>query len=148
AFFPHLAAFFPHPAAFFPHPAAFFPTQLRSSPTQLRSSPPSCVLPPPNCGGLMWFEVFYAPVDDMVLYVAVLQKEVASCGLMWFEMFYAPVDDMVLYVAVLQQLRYRRLHWTLMPKPDRGEIEAHQLYLNCVIEKPARRNALKPVEFV
>ncbi|CAI5514953.1 unnamed protein product [Closterium sp. Naga37s-1] len=92
--------------------------------------------------------VKYMPVLEFEELVFEWDRVLRPGGLMWFEMFYAPVDDMVLYVAVLQQLRYRRLHWTLMPKPDRGEIEAHQLYLNCVIEKPARRNALKPVEFV
>ncbi|CAI5516052.1 unnamed protein product [Closterium sp. Naga37s-1] len=92
--------------------------------------------------------VKYMPVLEFEDLVFEWDRVLRPGGLMWFEMFYAPVDDMVLYVAVLQQLRYRRLHWTLMPKPDRGEIEAHQLYLNCVIEKPARRNALKPVEFV
>ncbi|CAI5975553.1 unnamed protein product [Closterium sp. NIES-64] len=91
--------------------------------------------------------VKYMPVMEFEELVFEWDRVLRPGGLMWFEMFYAPVDDMVLYVAVLQQLRYRRLHWTLMPKPDRGEIEAHQLYLNCVIEKPARRNALKPVEF-
>ncbi|CAI7834344.1 unnamed protein product [Closterium sp. NIES-54] len=92
--------------------------------------------------------VKYMPVLEFEDLVFEWDRVLRPGGLMWFEMFYAPVDDMVLYVAVLQQLRYHRLHWTLMPKPDRGEIEAHQLYLNCVIEKPARRNALKPVEFV
>ncbi|CAI5479759.1 unnamed protein product [Closterium sp. Yama58-4] len=92
--------------------------------------------------------VKYMPLVEFEELVFEWDRVLRPGGLMWFEMFYAPVDDMVLYVAVLQQLRYRRLHWTLMPKPDRGEIEAHQLYLNCVIEKPARRNALKPVEFI
>ncbi|GJP83786.1 hypothetical protein CLOP_g13894 [Closterium sp. NIES-67] len=91
--------------------------------------------------------VKYMPVLEFEELVYEWDRVLRPGGILWFEMFYAPVEDMVLYVAVLEQLRYRKLHWTLMPKPDRGEIEAHQLYLNCVIEKPARRHALKPIEF-
>ncbi|CAI5970353.1 unnamed protein product [Closterium sp. NIES-64] len=58
--------------------------------------------------------VKYMPVMEFEELVFEWDRVLRPGGLMWFEMFYAPVDDMVLYVAMLQQLRYRRLHWTLM----------------------------------
>ncbi|CAI5505141.1 unnamed protein product [Closterium sp. Naga37s-1] len=59
-------------------------------------------------------------------------------GLLWFEMFYAPKDEMAVYVWVLQVLRYEKRYWNLMPKTDRTERKGPHVYLNCVLEKPAR----------
>eukprot|EP00897_Mesotaenium_endlicherianum_P000402 jgi/Mesen1/10362/ME000080S09744 len=61
-------------------------------------------------------------------------------GIMWFEMFYTPVEEMPLYTSILDLLGYNRLYWNLTPKPDDGEREGAHVYLNCVIEKPARNN--------
>eukprot|EP00850_Spirogloea_muscicola_P017995 SM000160S02536 [mRNA] locus=s160:148373:150650:+ [translate_table: standard] len=59
-------------------------------------------------------------------------------GIMWFEMFYTPEPEMPLYITILELLQYRRLYWNLTPKPDEGERPGPHVYLNCVIEKPAR----------
>ncbi|GJP54210.1 hypothetical protein CLOM_g13308, partial [Closterium sp. NIES-68] len=59
-------------------------------------------------------------------------------GLLWFEMFYAPKDEMGIYVWVLQVLGYEKRFWSLMPKTDRTERKGPHVYLNCVLEKPAR----------
>ncbi|CAI5473905.1 unnamed protein product [Closterium sp. Yama58-4] len=171
-FQPTLHLLCPIPVASAPRPSCFHSPPVFVPPLAIPMPYPPVSLPtmpvPPGCGSvpchphyqarLPFYDntldvihsvnsVKYMPVVEFEELVFEWDRVLRPGGLMWFEMFYAPVDDMVLYVAVLQQLRYRRLHWTLMPKPDRGEIEAHQLYLNCVIEKPARRNALKPVEF-
>ena len=59
-------------------------------------------------------------------------------GLLWFEMFYAPVEEMPLYINMIQLLGYKKRYWNITPKPDSGEREGPHLYLNCVLEKPAR----------
>ncbi|CAI5993804.1 unnamed protein product [Closterium sp. NIES-65] len=61
-------------------------------------------------------------------------------GLLWFEMFYAPKDEMAVYVWVIQLLRYEKRYWNLVPKTDRTERKGPHVYLNCVLEKPARGN--------
>lgn len=57
---------------------------------------------------------------------------------MWFEMFYAPIEEMPIYLALIEQLGYKKLHWNILPKPDFGERAGIHVYLNCVIEKPVR----------
>eukprot|EP00897_Mesotaenium_endlicherianum_P005836 jgi/Mesen1/5280/ME000263S04390 len=57
-------------------------------------------------------------------------------GIIWFELFYASVGEMPLYVAVLDLLGYERLYWNFAPKTDAGEREGVNVYLNCVLEKP------------
>lgn len=59
-------------------------------------------------------------------------------GLLWFEMFYAPVTEMPLYLAIIERMEYKRLYWNLTPKPDPGERGGEHVYLNCVLEKPPR----------
>ena len=59
-------------------------------------------------------------------------------GIMWFEMFYAPVEEMPLYIAIIDLLKYKQLYWNLTPKPDDAERGGAHVYLNCVIEKVAR----------
>ena len=59
-------------------------------------------------------------------------------GLLWFEMFYAPVDEMPLYINIIELLGYKKRYWNITPKPDLGEREGAHVYLNCVLEKPAR----------
>ena len=62
-------------------------------------------------------------------------------GVLWFEMFYAPVDEMHVYVSIIEQLKYKKLYWNMMPKPDEGERVGNHIYLNCLIEKPVRRDS-------
>eukprot|EP00270_Netrium_digitus_P003644 TRINITY_DN1430_c0_g2_i1.p1 TRINITY_DN1430_c0_g2~~TRINITY_DN1430_c0_g2_i1.p1 ORF type:complete len:239 (+),score=75.81 TRINITY_DN1430_c0_g2_i1:361-1077(+) len=59
-------------------------------------------------------------------------------GVLWFEMFYAPVEEMPIYVAMIEKLGYKKLHWNVTPKPDMGERKGAHVYLNCVIEKTVR----------
>ncbi|CAI6005823.1 unnamed protein product [Closterium sp. NIES-64] len=61
------------------------------------------------------------------------------CGVIWLEMFYAPLDEFPVYVAILNLLSYNRLHWRVLPKPDPGERKGPHVYLNCLLEKPVRR---------
>ncbi|CAI7880193.1 unnamed protein product [Closterium sp. NIES-54] len=60
-------------------------------------------------------------------------------GVIWLEMFYAPLDEFPVYVAILNLLSYIRLHWRVLPKPDPGERKGPHVYLNCLLEKPVRR---------
>ena len=57
---------------------------------------------------------------------------------MWFEMFYAPLVEMPIYVAIIEQLGYKKLYWRVYPKTDKGERTGAHIYLNCVIEKQVR----------
>ena len=57
---------------------------------------------------------------------------------MWFEMFYAPVAEMPLYVSTIELLGYKKLWWNITRKVDAAEALGPHLYLNCLIEKPAR----------
>ena len=57
---------------------------------------------------------------------------------MWFEMFYAPLVEMPIYVAIIEQLGYKKLYWRVYPKTDKGERRGAHIYLNCVIEKQVR----------
>ena len=59
-------------------------------------------------------------------------------GILWFEMFYAPVEEMPLYLAIIDLLQYKQTYWNLTPKPDDAERGGAHVYLNCVIEKQAR----------
>lgn len=59
-------------------------------------------------------------------------------GILWLELFYAPVAEMPLYVGVLDVLAYARLYWNISPKTDRPERPGPHVYLNCVLEKPRR----------
>ncbi|CAI5484643.1 unnamed protein product [Closterium sp. Yama58-4] len=60
-------------------------------------------------------------------------------GIWWFELFYAPVWEMPLYIGVIEQFGYRKKYWNLTPKTDTAEREGEHVYLNCVLEKPSRR---------
>eukprot|EP00850_Spirogloea_muscicola_P021249 SM000242S08485 [mRNA] locus=s242:88605:92567:+ [translate_table: standard] len=82
--------------------------------------------------------VKYLPMLDFEELIFEWDRVLRPGGIMWFEMFYAPVDEMPLYISVLELLGYRRLHWNLTPKPDAGERGGAHVYLNAVIEKPAR----------
>ncbi|CAI5483339.1 unnamed protein product [Closterium sp. Yama58-4] len=59
-------------------------------------------------------------------------------GVLWFEMFYAPLDEMPVYVALISALGYKRLYFHVLPKPDVGEHLGAHMYLNCLLEKPVR----------
>ncbi|CAI7917252.1 unnamed protein product [Closterium sp. NIES-54] len=59
-------------------------------------------------------------------------------GVLWFEMFYAPLDEMPVYVALISALGYKRLYYHVLPKPDVGEQLGAHMYLNCLLEKPVR----------
>eukprot|EP00850_Spirogloea_muscicola_P022187 SM000281S10755 [mRNA] locus=s281:120860:127278:- [translate_table: standard] len=47
-------------------------------------------------------------------------------GIMWFEMFYAPENDMPLYEEEIKLLGYKQLYWNKSLKPDKGEREGRQ----------------------
>ncbi|CAI5491043.1 unnamed protein product [Closterium sp. Naga37s-1] len=119
---------------------------------------PSLPCPPPPSGGVIWLEMFYAPLDEFPVYVAILNllgynhlhwrvlpspslpcPPPPSGGVIWLEMFYAPLDEFPVYVAILNLLSYNRLHWRVLPKPDPGERKGPHVYLNCLLEKPVRR---------
>ncbi|CAI6009409.1 unnamed protein product [Closterium sp. NIES-65] len=108
--------------------------------------------------GVIWLEMFYAPLDEFPVYVAILNllgynhlhwrvlpspslpcPPPPSGGVIWLEMFYAPLDEFPVYVAILNLLSYNRLHWRVLPKPDPGERKGPHVYLNCLLEKPVRR---------
>ncbi|CAI5474868.1 unnamed protein product [Closterium sp. Yama58-4] len=60
-------------------------------------------------------------------------------GIWWFELFYAPVWEMPLYIGVIEQFGYGKKYWNLTPKTDTAEREGEHVYLNCVLEKRSRR---------
>ncbi|GJP45927.1 hypothetical protein CLOM_g5262 [Closterium sp. NIES-68] len=60
-------------------------------------------------------------------------------GIWWFELFYAPVWEMPLYIGVIEQFGYGKKYWNLTPKTDTAEREGEHVYLNCVLEKPSQR---------
>lgn len=57
---------------------------------------------------------------------------------MWFELFYAPEDEMKVYVQIIELLKYRQLYWQITKKPLGETKGVPHVYLNAVIEKPAR----------
>ena len=57
---------------------------------------------------------------------------------MWFEMFYTPIVEMPVYVALIEQLGYEKLYWNVFPKADGGERAGKHIYLNCLLRKQAR----------
>jgi len=57
---------------------------------------------------------------------------------LWFELFYTPVNEMPLYIAVLDIFGYKKLYWNMAPKTDAPEREGAHIYLNCVLEKPSQ----------
>ncbi|CAI7812669.1 unnamed protein product [Closterium sp. NIES-54] len=82
----------------------------------------------------------YLPVLEFEELIFEWDRVLRVGGVMWFEMFYAPLDEMPLYIAIIEQLQYKKLHWNITPKPDSGERKGMHIYLNCVIEKPVRRD--------
>ncbi|CAI5528409.1 unnamed protein product [Closterium sp. Naga37s-1] len=82
----------------------------------------------------------YLPVLEFEELIFEWDRVLRVGGVMWFEMFYAPLDEMPLYIAIIEQLQYKKLHWNITPKPDSGERKGMHVYLNCVIEKPVRRD--------
>ncbi|GJP29811.1 hypothetical protein CLOM_g19883 [Closterium sp. NIES-68] len=84
--------------------------------------------------------VKYLPIIDFEELVFEWDRVLRPGGIIWFEMFYAPMDEMPLYVAVIEFLGYRKLKWGFAPKPESGERKGFHLYLNAVIEKPARKD--------
>lgn len=82
----------------------------------------------------------YLPLEEFEELVMEWDRVLRPGGIMWFEMFYAPVTEMPLYIAILDLLGYNPLHWNLTPKPDPAERSGDHVYLNCVIEKPARED--------
>jgi len=63
---------------------------------------------------------------------------------LWFEMFYAPVSEMPVYVQLIEMLGYKKLYWNYTPKPDAGEREGEHVYLNCVIERACEAGDRSP----
>eukprot|EP00270_Netrium_digitus_P015359 TRINITY_DN5367_c0_g1_i1.p1 TRINITY_DN5367_c0_g1~~TRINITY_DN5367_c0_g1_i1.p1 ORF type:complete len:399 (-),score=99.11 TRINITY_DN5367_c0_g1_i1:525-1679(-) len=59
-------------------------------------------------------------------------------GVIWLELFYAPVTEMPLYIGVIDLLGYQRLYWKITEKIDIAEREGQHVYLNALLEKPAR----------
>ncbi|CAI5463195.1 unnamed protein product [Closterium sp. Yama58-4] len=82
----------------------------------------------------------YLPVLEFEELIFEWDRVLRVGGVMWFEMFYAPLNEMPLYIAIIEQLQYKKLHWNITPKPDSGERKGMHVYLNCVIEKPVRRD--------
>ncbi|CAI5532130.1 unnamed protein product [Closterium sp. Naga37s-1] len=82
----------------------------------------------------------YLPVLEFEELIFEWDRVLRVGGVMWFEMFYAPLDEMPLYIAIIEQLHYKKLHWNITPKPDSGERKGMHVYLNCVIEKHVRKD--------
>ena len=59
-------------------------------------------------------------------------------GVMWFDKFYTPADEMALYVAVIDLIGYKKLFWNITRKVDLAEQKGPHVYLNCLLEKPER----------
>lgn len=53
-------------------------------------------------------------------------------------MFYTPVEEMPMYINLIELLGYKKLYWKITPKPEQGERDGAHVYLNAVMEKPAR----------
>lgn len=82
--------------------------------------------------------VKYLPMLEFEELIYEWDRVLRPGGIMWFEMFYAPIDEMPIYVGILDLLGYKRLYWNVTPKPDSAEHEGPHVYLNSVIEKTAR----------
>eukprot|EP00897_Mesotaenium_endlicherianum_P002340 jgi/Mesen1/2133/ME000152S01217 len=59
-------------------------------------------------------------------------------GIIWFEMFYAEVHVMPMYVGLIELLDFHKLQWSLTPKFEHSEHKGLTVYLNAVLEKPGR----------
>ena len=60
-------------------------------------------------------------------------------GIIWFELFYAPQEEMKVYIQLVDLLGYKRLYWNITPKlDDESTAGGPHVYLNAVIEKPVR----------
>ncbi|CAI5491856.1 unnamed protein product [Closterium sp. Naga37s-1] len=123
----------PSPALSFPPlPSPSLPCPLLPSPALSFPPLPSPSLP---CPLLPSPALSFPPLPSPSLPCPPLP----SGGVIWLEMFYAPLDEFPVYVAILNLLSYNRLHWRVLPKPDPGERKGPHVYLNCLLEKPVRR---------
>eukprot|EP00850_Spirogloea_muscicola_P019434 SM000190S04870 [mRNA] locus=s190:228597:233455:+ [translate_table: standard] len=61
-------------------------------------------------------------------------------GIIWLEYFYAPNDEIRLYIDKIRLLGYRELQWKTFPKPGRVEKNKPHTYLIAVLEKPLDRD--------
>lgn len=59
-------------------------------------------------------------------------------GVLWFELFYAPEEEMKIYIQIIELLQYKKLYWNISPKPAHETKGVPHVYLNCLIEKPPR----------
>lgn len=80
----------------------------------------------------------YFPIPEFEELMFEWDRILRPGGIMWFELFYATVEEMPMYVAVLELLGYKRLFWNMTPKTDQPEKDGEHIYLNCVLEKPRR----------
>lgn len=80
----------------------------------------------------------FLPIFEFEELIFDWDRVIRAGGLLWFEMFYASKEEMPLYVQTLDLLGYKRLYWKITPKPDKSELAGPHVYLNAVLEKPAR----------
>ncbi|GJP45750.1 hypothetical protein CLOM_g5095 [Closterium sp. NIES-68] len=59
-------------------------------------------------------------------------------GVLWFELFYAPEDEMKIYIQIVDLLQYNKLYWNITSKPEKDPKAVQRVYLNCLLEKPPR----------
>ncbi|CAI5481111.1 unnamed protein product [Closterium sp. Yama58-4] len=69
-------------------------------------------------------------------------------GVLWFEMFYALLDEMAVYVALIRALGYKRLYYHVLPKLDVGERIGAHMRLNYLLEKPVRIDPPKRTDWL
>eukprot|EP00850_Spirogloea_muscicola_P015638 SM000122S25745 [mRNA] locus=s122:45280:47607:+ [translate_table: standard] len=62
-------------------------------------------------------------------------------GIIWVELFYQPVNEMPLYIRLLENLKYKHLYFNVTRKPGNGTLRkpTPYSYLTCVVEKPLNR---------
>jgi len=64
----------------------------------------------------------YIPIVQFEELVYEWDRVLRVGGIFWFEMFYAPKEEMPKYVAAIEQVGYKKLYWNFTPKPDAGEV--------------------------
>eukprot|EP00897_Mesotaenium_endlicherianum_P009139 jgi/Mesen1/8253/ME000445S07407 len=77
-------------------------------------------------------------LDDFEALVFDWNRVLRPGGLIWFDLFSAPSEDMPGYNEIVDALGYKRLYWNISPSFEDAEQTGPHLLLNAVLEKPPR----------
>eukprot|EP00270_Netrium_digitus_P000897 TRINITY_DN1102_c0_g3_i4.p1 TRINITY_DN1102_c0_g3~~TRINITY_DN1102_c0_g3_i4.p1 ORF type:complete len:397 (-),score=114.45 TRINITY_DN1102_c0_g3_i4:288-1478(-) len=87
--------------------------------------------------------VKYLPLAEFEELLYEWDRVLRAGGVIWFELFYAPNEEMDVYQKVIDLLGYKRLYWNLTLKPLAETKGVPHTYLNCLLEKPSRADTRK-----